>query len=189
MNQYGLIKSRYIQDCLAGSFEYLHLYQKSRKEFVILKLNFEKDLDIIEHWAMLNIMEKKSSGAKWIAWMKLSFSTGTSLVLLNGSLAKVFHCGRGVRQGDPLSPLLFVLAVDLLQSIINRAKDQGLLNLPLGLHNSSDFPILQYADNTLIFMEGCGRQLFFLKSLLNSFTTCTGLKVNFQKSMMVRINL
>ena len=150
----------YIQDCLARSFEYLHIYQKSRKKLVILKLDFEKDLDIIEHWAMLNIMEKKSSGAKWIAWMKLSFSTGTSLVLLNGSLAKVFHCGRVVRQGYPLSPLLFVLAVDLLQSIINRAKDQGLLNLPLALHNSSDFPILQYADNTLIFMEGCGRQLF-----------------------------
>jgi hypothetical protein len=76
---------------LAGSFEYIHLYQKSRKELVIVTLDFGKDLNIIEHWEMLNIMEKKGSGAKWIAWMKLSISTGTSLVLLNGSQAKVFH--------------------------------------------------------------------------------------------------
>lgn len=142
---------------MAGSFEYLHLYQKSRKELVILTLDFEKDLDIIEHWAMLNIMEKRGSGAKWIAWMKLSVSTGTSLVLLNGSLAKLFHYRRAVRQGDPLSPHLIVLATNHLQSIINRAKDQGLLNLPLELHHSSDFLILQYTDNTLIIMEGCGK--------------------------------
>jgi len=48
---------------------------------------------------------------------------------------------------------------------------------------------LQYADDTLINLEGCGRQLFILKALLNSFALSTGLKVNFQKSMMVPINI
>jgi len=106
-----------------------------------------------------------------------------------GTPGKVFHCKRGVRQGDPLSPLLFILAADLLQSIINRAKDQGLINLPIPLQYTTDFPILQYADDTLIIMEGCGRQLFIPKALLNTFAASTGLKVNFAKSMMVPINL
>jgi hypothetical protein len=48
---------------------------------------------------------------------------------------------------------------------------------------------LQYADDTLIILEGCGRQLFILKALLNSFALSTGLKINFQKSMMVPINI
>lgn len=50
---------------------------------------------------------------------------------MNAVAGKQFHCKRGVKQGDLLSPLLFVLTVDLLQSIINKAKDLGLLKLPI----------------------------------------------------------
>ena len=128
---------------------------------MILKLDFEKAFDRIEHGAMLEIMKKKGFGDKWISWMKLIFDSGTSSVLLNGTSGIVFHCKRGVRQGDPLSPLLFVLAADHLQSIINKAKDQGLLNLPIPLQYTNDFPILRYADDTLVIMEGCGRQTVY----------------------------
>jgi hypothetical protein len=83
---------------------------------------------------------------------------------------------------------LFVLAADLLQSILNKAKDQNLLSLPAPQQFSSDFPILQFADDTLIIMEGCATQLLFLKSVLNTYAASTGLKVNFSKSMMVPIN-
>jgi hypothetical protein len=119
--------------------------------------------------------------------MESIFNSGTSSILLNGVPGKTFHCRRRVRQGDPLSPLLFVLAADLLQTLMNKAKDMNLIQLPISLACTSDFPILQYAYDTLIIMEGCPRQLFFLKSLLQSFATSTGLKVNYSKSMMVPI--
>ena len=138
---------------------------------------------------MLTLMRAKGFGSRWIEWMEAILSSGTSSVLLNGSPGKRFHCKRGVRQGDPLSPLLFVLVADFLQSMINSAKDSGLLNLPIPTRCTNDFPVIQYADDTLIITEGYPRQLFFLKSLLNNFSLSTGLRVNFSKSMMVRVNV
>jgi hypothetical protein len=61
--------------------------------------------------------------------------------------------------------------------------------LPLPLRNDQDFPILQYVDDTLIFIQGDIDQLFFLNGLLHKFGESTGLKVNYDKSFMVSINI
>jgi hypothetical protein len=108
-------------------------------------------------------------------------------VLLNEVPGKTLRC-RGVRQGDPLSPLFFVITANLLQSVINKARERGIFNPPIPVQYTDDFPIIQYADDTLIIMEACSRQLIALRALLHSFGESTGLKVNYQKSFMVSIN-
>lgn len=138
---------------------------------------------------MIQIIKHKGFLERWLSWMGLIFGSGTSVVFLNGVPGKVFHCNRGVRQGDPLSPLLFVLDADFLQTLLNSAKDRGLLQLPVNLPHIHDFPILQYVDDTLIFMLGDGRQMFFLKALLHSFAESTSFRVNYSKSMMILVNV
>jgi hypothetical protein len=71
-NQYGFIRTRSIHDCLAWAFEFLHLCKRSKKELVILKLDFEKAFDKIEHQAILDILKKKVLGTYGLDGLKTS---------------------------------------------------------------------------------------------------------------------
>jgi retron-type reverse transcriptase len=188
-NQYGFLKGRNIQDCLAWAFEFIHQCTASNQEIMLLKLDFAKAFDTIDHSAMLSIMKQMGFDRKWLKWIQLIFSSGKSAVLLNGVPSRQFFCKRGVRQGDPLSPLIFVLAADLLQSAINKAFREGLLKAPFTPDYGMDYPIVQYADDTLIIMPAEQDQVRVMKEILERYANSTGLKINFHKSSMIPINL
>jgi hypothetical protein len=130
----------------------------------------------------------KVSPPKWLSWVKELLSTATSSVLLNGTAGKDFKCSRGARQGDPLSPLLFAIAADLLQCVINREYNLGNLLPPFPQRTDTTFPIIQYADDTILIMQADEDQLALLKRILHSITLSSGL-VNFHKSCLVPINV
>jgi hypothetical protein len=152
LNHYGFINGRTIQDCLAWAFQFMHICHESKREIVILKLDFEEAFDMVEHQVILDKHKFKGFSEKWITWVKNILSSGSFQVLLNGVSGKSFHCKCGVRQGDLLSLLLIVLATDLLQSVINRAYHMNLLKHPLSREFGQDFPIVQCVDDTLIIL-------------------------------------
>jgi hypothetical protein len=188
-NQYGFIKSRTIQDCLAWAFEYIHQCQQSKQEIVIIKLDFTKSFDTIEHNNIILMMKHLGFNDKWTNWVSNILSSATTSVLLNGVPGKNLICKRGVRQGDPMSPRLFVLAADLLQCVINQAHNMEILHLPIPANDHAGFPVIQYADDTIILMKADQRQLLCLKAILETFAQSTGLRVNYSKSSMVPLNM
>lgn len=75
-NQYGFIRSRTIQDCLAWGFEYIHQCHHSRQEAIILKLDFEKAFDTIEHDVILQMLQQLGFPDKWLSWTRAILSSG-----------------------------------------------------------------------------------------------------------------
>jgi hypothetical protein len=187
-NQYGFLQPRNIQDCVGWSYEYIHQCKQGNSKTVILKLDFAKAFDAVEHEAVLKVFECFGCDARWLTWLHMLMSTGTSEILLNGMPGKKFFCHRGVRQVDPLSPLLFVGVSDLLQGMVNHLCRLGVLQAPLDIPNS-DFPIVQYADDTLLIMQASSSQLSALKLPLEDFAQATGLRVNYAKSCLIPVNI
>lgn len=89
-NQYGFIKGRTIHDCIAWAFEYIHQCKVSKKKVIILKLDFQKAFDTLEHEALFQILERKGFSPRWIAMVKAILNSGSSSVLLNGIPGKQY---------------------------------------------------------------------------------------------------
>jgi hypothetical protein len=120
----------------------------------------------------------------WCDWMDLILTTSKSAILLNGVPGPWIDCKRGLRQGDPLSPYLFLLVADVLQKLI---RQDPLLSHPLV--DGEPCQVLQYADDTLIIMRASVQAAARLKSLLDMFADATGLVINFHKSTLVPMHV
>lgn len=93
------------------------------------------------------------------------FSSARFVVLLNGSPGRQLYCRRGVRQGDPLSPLLFVLVAELLQAAVNSEYRGGGLRAPIHTIDT-DYPIIQYANDTILVLLAELDQVIKMKHIL-----------------------
>jgi hypothetical protein len=135
------------------------------------------------------MMQRFGFDDNWIKWTTSILESAITSVLLNGVPEKSINCRRGVRQGDPMSPLLFLMAAELLQCIINKAHQQGIFQSPIPPRDDAGFPIIQYADDTIMIMKASQRELFCLKGILEAYAQATGLRVNYAKSCLVPLNL
>ena len=128
------------------------------------------------------MLKLKGFSDKWCDLIMQTIRGGHVAVKVNGSLGQYFNTHQGLRQGDPLSPILFDLAVDGLAILIDRAKNLGFVNGVSSEYVEGGLAILQYADDTLFFLEDDVRSAQNLKFILCVFEQMSGLKINFDKS-------
>jgi hypothetical protein len=104
VNQYGFLQSRNIQDSVGWAYEYIHQCKQAGTPPVILKLDFAKAFDTVEHAAILKVFESWGFDPRWMKWLTMIMSTGTSEVLLNGVPGKNFHADMVFVKGIPYHP-------------------------------------------------------------------------------------
>jgi hypothetical protein len=121
-------------------------------------------------------------------WIKSVVTSGTLSVQANGSVGRYFKSGKGVRQGDPLSPLMFNLAADSLAKMIHKAQENNLIKGLVPEYVDKGLAILQYADDTILCMEEDMESVQNMKLLLCFYEQMSGLNINFNKSEALMIS-
>ena len=126
-SQNAFIKGRNIMDGIMCLHEILHDTKLRKENGVVLKLDFEKAYDKISRKFLKRCFEQRGFDKRWCDWIWAVMTSGTLNVKVNDSLGPYFMCGKRVRQGDPLSPLLFNMTADVLAKMITIAQENNLI--------------------------------------------------------------
>lgn len=121
---------------------------------LILKVDFSKAFDSVDWGFLLDLLKARGFGERWSGWVKTILASSKAKFLINNTQCGYVRYRRGLRQGDPLSPLLFALVVDVLSSMFSRALRSGVLHgVPIG-GSGIKMCRLQYADDLLVMSTG-----------------------------------
>ncbi|KAJ0682333.1 putative RNA-directed DNA polymerase [Helianthus annuus] len=187
--QSAFVGGRNILDSTLIVSESIAWAKKSKKELLIFKVDFEKAYDSINWKFLFGIMEKMDFPLKWVSWIKGCLVSGMGSVLVNGSPTKEFSYKRGLRQGDPLSPFLFIIAMEIVTLFVNRLSQKGVFQgcqLPNGGPNITH---LCYADDVVFIGSWSEENIIAINRLLRWLNLVSGLKINRRKSKVYGIGV
>ena len=126
---------------------------------------------------------------RWLSWIEGCLKSASISILVNGSPSSEFIPQRGIRQGDPLAPLLFNVVVDGLNGLLREATEKNMFQGFLMGRNEVEISILQYADDTIFSGKASMKNVNAIKVILRSFELVSSLKINFSKSSFGAIGM
>ena len=151
--QTAFMQGRNILDGVVILHETIDELHRKKMNGVIFKIDFEKSYDKVNWEFLQQTLRMKGFSEEWCTWIR-NFVTGGSVAInVNNNIGHYFQKKKGLRQGDPLSPILFNIVADMLAVLIDRAKLDGQVEGVIPHLVDGGLSILQYADDTILFME------------------------------------
>jgi hypothetical protein len=160
----------------------MHELRVKRLGGLLLKLDFEKAYDRVNWDFLQEVLLRKGFSAMVVHRLMQLVRGSQTAINVNGEVGPFFRNTRGVRQGDPLSPILFDFLVDALAAMLAKANSAGHIKGVVSHLIPGGVTHLQYADDTVILIEPTDLGIANLKFLLLCFENMSGLKINFDKS-------
>ncbi|GJR77635.1 RNA-directed DNA polymerase, eukaryota [Tanacetum coccineum] len=186
--QSAFVSNRHILD---GPFilnELLSWCKHKKSKALIFKIDFEKAFDSVR-WDYLDVvLANFGFGLKWRSWIQGCLNSAMGSILVNGSPTSEFKFSKGLKQGDPLSPFLFILIMESLHLSFNNVVNAGLYN-GIQIDESLNLSHLFYADDVIFVGKWNSSNLSTIVNVLKWFYLASGLKINLNKSKLMGIGI
>ncbi|KAK0572934.1 hypothetical protein LWI29_000634 [Acer saccharum] len=182
--QSAFIPGRLISDNILIGFECMHRIKRSKKKqgSMAVKLDMSKAFDRVEWNFIAQMMKKLGFSERWVGLIMRCITSVSYSFVLNGDICGFLKPSRGLRQGDPLSPYLFLLCSEGLSCLINQAVSTGDFQ---GFSCSQSGPTIShlfFADDSLLFAKATVSNCTLLRRMLHSYAIASGQIINFDKS-------
>ena len=184
--QTAFVKNRQILDNVFLAYEAMEWAKMSNQDLVVLMIDFEKAFDQV-NWTFLKAaMAKMGFSEIWINWVAAFYEGASTSILVNGVVGEEFEMERGVRQGCPMAPYLYLFIADALAHMLKNPDNEieG-LQLP----NGAILREALFADDSNLYLKGTIQNLNMVDQVLKSYCGGTGSNVNWDKSAAIWASL
>ncbi|CAN1165788.1 Transposon TX1 uncharacterized 149 kDa protein [Linum perenne] len=186
--QAAFTSGRAIQDNIIIVHEVMHHFKNRSGKLawdMMIKMDMKKAYDMVDWEGLDSILRAMGFSQTWCNWIQECIRTVKFSVMFNGGPSEPFTPTRGIRQGDPISPYLFIILTNSLSFLIEKGMNEGSLK---GIKLKARCPTLThvlFADDTIIFGEASVREATTIKATMEKYANLTGQVINNEKSSIM----
>ena len=163
-------------------FHSMKVRNKSRKGIMSMKLDMSKAYDRVEWGFLTRLLLTMGFDGRWVNMVMRCVTTVSYSFIINGRVCGEVIPSRGLRQGDPLSPYLFILIADALSHMIKSRAESHIIHGARASRNGPEISHLLFADDSLLFSRATRQECLTVIEILNHYEKASGQKINFDKS-------
>ena len=178
--QKGFLKGRYIGENIRLIYDLMFYADKHNIPGLLLSIDYQKAFDSVS-WSFLEkALVFFNFGEDILRWFKILYTNATATTFVNGQYSTHFRIERGVRQGDPLSPYLYLIGAEILSIMLRRNKEIKGIKI-----NNREYLLSQFADDTALCLDGSKTSFEATIDTLDKFSSMSGLVINNEKTQIM----